>query len=72
MRKSIVIGIGGASGSGKTYAANSIVERLEANTAVIIQEDSYYRDQAEMPYDERARRNYDHPDAFEHDLLIKQ
>ncbi|MDT8303772.1 MAG: uridine kinase [Sedimentisphaerales bacterium] len=71
MKKGILIGIAGASGSGKTHVANSIIERLGSDKAVIIQEDSYYKDLSDMPYEERVRRNFDHPDAFDYDLLAR-
>ncbi|MCP4608440.1 MAG: uridine kinase [Planctomycetes bacterium] len=71
MKKGILIGIAGASGSGKTHVANSIIERLGPDKAVIIQEDSYYMDLSDISYEERTRRNFDHPDAFDHDLLAK-
>jgi uridine kinase len=70
MKKGIVVGIAGASGSGKTFVANRIMEGLRAAEAVMIQEDSYYRDLSDLPFDERAATNFDHPDAFEHDLLV--
>ena len=71
MRKGILIGIAGASGSGKTHVANSIIKSIGSDKAVIIQEDSYYKDLSDVPYDERAGSNFDHPDAFDHDLLAK-
>lgn len=71
MKKGILIGIAGASGSGKTLIANSIIESLGSDKAVIIQEDSYYKDLSNVPYEERVGRNFDHPDAFDHDLLAK-
>ncbi len=71
MKKGILIGIAGASGSGKTLVANSIIESLESDKAVIIQEDSYYKDLSDVPYEERVGRNFDHPDALDHDLLAK-
>ncbi|MHC4585382.1 MAG: uridine kinase [Planctomycetota bacterium] len=71
MKKGILIGIAGASGSGKTFVANSIIESPGLDKAVIIQEDSYYKDLSDVPFEERAKRNFDHPDAFDHDLLVK-
>ena len=50
MNKAILIGIAGASGSGKTVIANSIVESLGSDRAVIFQEDSYYKDLSDVPY----------------------
>ncbi len=71
MKKGILIGIAGASGSGKTFVANSIMESAGSDKAVIIQEDSYYKDLSDVPFEERAERNFDHPDAFDHELLAK-
>ncbi|MHC4630111.1 MAG: uridine kinase [Planctomycetota bacterium] len=71
MKKGILIGIAGASGSGKTLVANSIIESFGPDKAMIIQEDSYYKDLSYVPYEERVGRNFDHPDAFDHDLLTK-
>jgi uridine kinase len=71
MKKAILIGIAGASGSGKTSVAASIIKSLESDEAVIIQEDSYYKDLSDVPFAERKGRNFDHPDAFDHDLLAK-
>ena len=71
MNKRILIGIAGASGSGKTVIANNIIENLGSDKAVIIQEDSYYKDLSDLPYEQRAGINFDHPDAFDHDLLVE-
>lgn len=71
MKKGILIGIAGASGSGKTLVANSIIESLGSDKTVIIQEDSYYKDLSDIPFEERASRNFDHPDAFDYDLLVE-
>jgi uridine kinase len=71
MEKGLLIGIAGASGSGKTLVANNINDRLGSEKVVIIQEDSYYHDLSEIPFDERVGRNFDHPDAFDHNLLVK-
>jgi uridine kinase len=71
MKKGILIGIAGASGSGKTVIANSIIECLGSDKTVIIQEDSYYKDLSHVPYEQRVSRNFDHPDAFDHDLMAE-
>ena len=71
MKKGILIGIAGASGAGKTHIANSIIESIGSDRAVIIQEDSYYKDLSDVSYEERVGKNYDYPDAFDYDLLAK-
>ncbi|MBC7249767.1 MAG: uridine kinase [Anaerolineae bacterium] len=67
----IVIGVSGGTGSGKTTVVQAILERVGAERIAFIQHDSYYRDQSHLPLEERARVNFDHPDALETDLLIK-
>jgi uridine kinase len=69
MKNGILIGISGASGSGKTLVAENIYKSLGSDKVVIIQEDSYYKDLAHIPFDERSGRNFDHPNAFDHQLL---
>ena len=69
MKEGILIGITGASGSGKTLVAENIFKQLGSENVVIMEEDSYYRDLSDIPYNERSGRNFDHPDAFDHDLL---
>lgn len=70
MKKGILIGIAGASGSGKTLVSNTIINKLGSQKVVMIQEDSYYKDLNDIPFDERTGRNFDHPDAFDHQHLI--
>lgn len=69
--KTLIIGISGASASGKSLLAHTIIDELGSKEVVIIPEDAYYRDRTDLSFDERCKINYDHPDAFEHDLLIK-
>ncbi len=69
MKKGILIGIAGASGSGKTLVANNIIQALGSEKVVMMQEDSYYKDLSDIPFDERTGKNFDHPDAFDHELL---
>ena len=66
----IIIGIAGASGSGKTTIANRIHEPL-GDDAVLITHDSYYKNHDELSFEQRAKINYDHPDSLESDLLVK-
>jgi uridine kinase len=72
MKNGILIGICGASGSGKTLVTKNIYERLGSPDVVIIEEDSYYKDLSEIPFDSRTGKNFDHPDAFDHKFLIEQ
>ncbi len=67
----IIIGIAGASGSGKSLLASTIINELGSDKIAIITEDSYYKDQSHLPFDERVKTNYDHPDAFDHELLFE-
>ncbi len=68
-RRAIIIGIAGASGSGKTLVAQNILRSHPSEHIVIIEEDSYYKDLSDIPLDLRHKRNFDHPDAFDHALL---
>ncbi|MEE9166664.1 MAG: uridine kinase [Candidatus Neomarinimicrobiota bacterium] len=72
MTSRILIGIGGGTGAGKTSVAKNIREEVGKGKVVIIQQDAYYRDLAHIPLDERARANFDHPDAVDFDLLRRQ
>lgn len=73
MKRPVIIGIAGGSASGKTSVARRLVETFDdTNTVTIIRQDDYYHDQSHMPFQERLKTNYDHPDAFDNDLLIKQ
>jgi len=71
MKSGILIGIAGASSSGKTLVANTVIEKLGSDKVVLIQEDSYYKDLSDIPLDERSGLNFDHPDAFDHELLAE-
>lgn len=70
MNHSIIIGISGASASGKTLLASNLLSALGTKQVVLISEDSYYKDQAHLSFEDRCKTNYDHPNAFDHDLLI--
>jgi len=69
MARRLLIGIAGGSGSGKTLVARTIVRELGSDRVVIIDQDSYYRNLEDIPFRDRDARNFDHPDAFDHDLL---
>ena len=65
----ILIGIAGGSGSGKTLVAKTIYRDLGSDRVVIIDQDSYYKDIEDVPLRDRDLRNFDHPDAFDNELL---
>lgn len=69
MPRRILIGIAGGSGSGKTLVARTIVRELGSSQVVIVDQDSYYRDLEQIPFRDREARNFDHPDAFDTELL---
>ncbi|HQM96453.1 MAG: uridine kinase [Clostridia bacterium] len=65
----LIIGIAGGTGSGKTTLTSRLKERF-GNDVSVISHDNYYRSQDDIPFEERVKMNYDHPDSFETDLLI--
>jgi uridine kinase len=67
----VIIGVAGGTGSGKTTVAERVKEAFPGRTVQIISHDSYYHDNSHLPLDQRARINYDHPEAFDTDLLIE-
>lgn len=72
MTRPILIGITGGTGSGKTTVAKSIYESLPEKNICILEQDSYYRDQKHLSFEDRTKTNYDHPLAFDTDLLLEQ
>ena len=68
--KTIVIGIAGGSGSGKTTLAHKLKDAL-GDDIVLLCHDFYYKAHDDMPFEERQKLNFDHPDAFDTDLLIE-
>ncbi len=68
----VLIGVAGGSGSGKTTVSQTILERVGRDRIAYVQHDSYYCDRSSLPFEERARINYDHPDSLETDLLVAQ
>lgn len=69
-KKPIIIGVAGGSGSGKTTVAKEIYKNFPGQSIAIIEQDAYYRAQDHKTMEERLETNYDHPLAFDHDLLI--
>lgn len=70
-KKCVIIGVAGPSGSGKSLLASTIVNELGSGEVCVISEDSYYKDLGDMPFDEKAQRNYDHPESFDHALFAE-
>jgi uridine kinase len=68
--KPLVIGVAGGTGSGKTTVARALVEGLPPGEVAHIDHDSYYRDRADLSFDERSRLNFDHPDSLDNELLV--
>ncbi len=67
----LIIGIAGGSGSGKTTLAQLILDHIGADKIAFLPHDAYYRDQDHLPYEERLKVNYDHPDSLETELLVR-
>jgi len=65
----LIIGICGGTGSGKTTVVNKILDILPADHVTIISQDSYYKDNSNIPVEQRKFINFDHPDSIEFDLL---
>ena len=68
-RNCIIIGVAGGSGSGKTTIARKLLETFEAEDAVLVEQDAYYKELHIESIDERAKINFDHPNAIEFELL---
>lgn len=68
--KPTIIGIAGGSGSGKSTVARKVAEALMPASVAFIDMDAYYRNRADLSLEERRRLNWDHPDAFDFDLLV--
>ncbi|MCR3956367.1 MAG: uridine kinase [Gudongella sp.] len=69
MDRPILIGIAGGTGSGKSTVTREIFKQITDKNVAIIEQDSYYKDQSELSYEQRVLTNYDHPFAFDNKLL---
>ena len=67
-----IIGIAGGTGSGKTTVVRKIMEALQDENVAVIPQDSYYNDNSQISMEDRRKINYDHPSAFDWDLLREQ
>lgn len=71
MDKPLIIGITGGTGSGKSTVSKEILKFIHKKNVVTIEQDSYYKDQSHLSFKERIKTNYDHPFAFDNNLLIE-
>ena len=71
MERKLIL-IGGGSASGKTYTLNEVVKRLPEGSITRISLDDYYKDFSSLPFEERAKINFDHPKSFDWPLINKQ
>ncbi len=71
MERPLLIGIAGGTASGKTLVANRLQESFGSHEVAIIDQDAYYRDMSGLSVEQRAKTNFDHPDAFDHKLLLE-
>ena len=68
--KSLIIGIAGGTGSGKTTIAKALQRKVGENNLLIIKQDYYYKDLSHLSYKERTSQNFDHPDSLDIELLV--
>jgi uridine kinase len=67
----LIIGIAGGTGSGKTTVVDTLIDQLQHNEVEVISQDSYYRDNSHLSYEERVNLNFDHPQSIDFDLLCE-
>lgn len=66
----MIIGICGGTGSGKTTIARKIITTVKRENVILLEQDSYYRNLADMPLDARRQTNFDHPDSIDSEMLV--
>lgn len=71
MKRPVLIGIAGGTGSGKTSVAREITRNISPENILLIEQDNYYKDQTQLTMAQRVLTNYDHPNAFDNDLLLE-
>jgi uridine kinase len=67
----LVIGLAGGTGSGKTTVARALLASAGAGNAILLPQDAYYREQADLPFEARELTNYDEPSAFDTELMVR-
>lgn len=70
MSRPVVIGVAGGTGSGKTTVTKAIFQSLQDQSILMLEQDSYYKDQSSLSMEDRSQTNYDHPFAMDNDLLL--
>jgi uridine kinase len=70
--KPLTIGVAGGTGSGKTTVAGALMDACGLENVAFLPHDAYYRDYGHLPFEDRVRVNWDHPDSLETDLLVSQ
>ena len=68
-KETIIIGIAGASGSGKSLVSSNLLKDFDTHDVIVLKEDNYYKELINMPLSVRSQMNFDHPDALDHDIL---
>jgi len=68
-KDTIIIGIAGASGSGKSLVSSNLLKDFGPHEVIVLKEDNYYKELINMPLSIRSQMNFDHPDALDHDIL---
>lgn len=71
MSKPLVIGVAGGSGSGKTTVVNYLCDEFSSDNILRVEHDSYYRELSHLPFEKRAKQNFDHPASLETELMIR-
>src|ERR1700726_4571745 len=69
--RSLIVGISGGTGSGKTTIADRVMRALPAENVLLLQQDHYYKDLSHLSFAERSQRNFDHPDSIDNQLMAE-
>ena len=70
--RGILMGLAGGSGSGKTMVTQRLISQLGSDRVIVVEQDSYYKNLSHLPFEQRAAQNFDHPDAIDSELLVRQ